>query len=218
MPRTRTGLDATVLDRLASRPGWTRTTLVRRLAAALLAAVAAALFLRDATAPDHVRVLVAARDLTPGVQVVADDLRLADFSPTTVPDGAFTTVDDALDHTVAGPVRAGEPLTDVRLLSSRLADTAVGRPDARIVPIRPSDAGVTDLLRAGDTVDVLGVGAEGEQRAAHVLASKAVVVLVSEADASARASDRVVLVAMSAPEAAVVAAASLIDALTVTFH
>lgn len=214
----RARLDATFLDRITARPGWTRTVLVRRAAAGVLVLVSAVLFARDAAATDQVRVLVAARDLTPGAQLQPVDVRIAEYSPTTVPDGALTEIADALEHTVAGPVRAGEPLTDVRLLSPRLAEAAVGTGDARVVPIRPTDPGVTELLRAGDTVDVLTVGAGDEDRVARILASKAVVVLVSQEDARQRASDRVVLVAMSAEEAATVAAASLVDALTVTFH
>lgn len=211
-------LDATFLDRLTARPGWTRTILVRRIAAGALVIVSVVLFARDAAATDHVRVVVAARDLAPGMQLQAADVRVADYSPTTVPDGVLTEPSDALEHAVAGPIRAGEPLTDVRLLSPRLAEAAIESQDARVVPIRPTDPAVTELLRAGDTVDVLTVGKGDEDGVARVLASKAVVVLVSQEDAPQRSSERVVLVAMPAEEAATVAAASLVDALTVTFH
>ncbi|MGA9873328.1 MAG: SAF domain-containing protein [Rhodococcus sp. (in: high G+C Gram-positive bacteria)] len=218
MPSTRSRLDATLLDRIAGRPGWTRTILCRRIAAGLLAAVAVVLFARDAVATDTVRVVVAAADLAPGSALDAADVRIAEYPPSAVPDGALGSVDEVLTHTVAGPVRAGEPLTDVRLLSSRLAESALGGSDARIVPIRLTDAGVTELLRSGDTVDVLTVGEDENDRTARVLASKAVVVLVSEQDARARSNEQVVLVAMSAADAMTVAAASLTSALTVTFH
>lgn len=214
----RARLDATLLDRLTLRPSWARATTVRRIAAGLLAAMALVLFARDAAATDHVRVVVAARDLAPGRQLDAADLTVAEYAPTTVPDGALQNPDDALSHTVAGPIRAGEPLTDVRLLSSRLAEAATAAPDARIVPIRLTDGALTDLLRAGDTVDVLAVGEGDNERVARVLASKAVVVLVSADDTRQRGSERVVLVAMSPEDATTVAGASLVDALTVTFH
>lgn len=211
-------LDATLLDRLVVRPGWTRTTLCRRIAAALLAVLAVGLFVRDAAATDHVRVVVATRDLTPGSTLGPGDVRWAEYPPETVPDGALTSTDDAHDHTVAGPVRAGEPLTDVRLLSSRLAASTLDSGDARIVPIRLSDAGVTELLRSGDTVDVLTVGEGDDEQGARVLATSAVVVLVASESEGARERDRVVLLAMSPEDATTVAAASLISALTVTFR
>ena len=212
-------LDATLLDRILTRPGWTRTILLRRIAAALLALAAVVLFARDAAATDQVGVVVAARDLAPGAQLAPGDVRMAEFTPTMVPDGALGSVDEVGGHTVAGPVRAGEPITDVRLLSSRLAESAIDATDARIVPVRLSDAGVTDMLRSGDTVDVLTVGEEGDdERTASVLATEAVVVLVSGQGAGRRDTDPVVLIAMSPVDATTVAAASLTNALTVTFH
>lgn len=163
-------------------------------------------------------VVVAARDLAPGISLEASDVEVRRFPPGAVPSGASGDINDVLTHTVAGPVRAGEPITDVRLLSSRLAESTLGVPDARIVPVRLSDAGVTNLLRSGDVVDVLTVGEGDEDRTPRVLASKAVVVLVSDQESKQRATDRVVLVAMSAADATTVAAASLVSALTVTFR
>ncbi len=190
----------------------------RRIAAGLLGIFAVVLFAQDAVATDHVLVVVAARDLTPGMRLEPGDVRLAEYSPSTVPDGALSDVAEVETHTVAGPVRAGEPLTDVRLLSSRLAAAAVEMADARIVPIRLTDAGVTGLLREGDTVDVLTVGEGDGERTAQILAARAVVVLVSPEDTKQRSGDPVVLVAMSSGDASSVAAASLVSSLTVTFH
>lgn len=211
-------LDATLLDRFTARPSWARTVLLRRIAAGALAVLGAIIFARDAVAEDHIRIVVAARDLSPGVRLDTADVAYRDFDPATVPDGTLSEFENVLTHTVAGPVRAGEPLTDVRLLSSRLAESMISEPDARVVPVRLSDAGVTELLRSGDTVDVLTVGDGDDERVARVLATKAVVVLVSAESAQQRTADRVVLVAMSAEDATAVAAASLVSALTVTFH
>ncbi|SNS45477.1 SAF domain-containing protein [Rhodococcoides kyotonense] len=217
MPQRPPRLDATLLDRIMLRPGWTRTALVRRITAGGLALVAVVLFVKDASPTDRVGVVVAARDLTPGTPLTDADVVVADFEPASVPSGALTDIADATAHTVAGPIRAGEPLTDVRLLGSRLAAAALDSTDARIVPIRLTDVGVTDLLREGDTVDVLTVGGPDDQ-AARILASRSIVVLVSPKDARDRGSDRVVLVAMPPDDATTVAAASLVSSLTVTFH
>lgn len=217
MPQRSSRLDTTLLDRLLLRPGWTRTATARRIVAGVLALVAVVLFVKDASASDRAAVVVAARDLAPGEPLTEADVRIAEFDPSSTPSGALTDIADATDHTVAGPVRAGEPLTDVRLLGSRLAGAALGTADARIVPIRLTDAGVTDLLREGDTVDVLTVGST-EDQAARILATRSVVVLVSPKDARERGSDRVVLIAMRPDDATTVAAASLVSSLTVTLH
>ena len=89
-------------------------------------------------------------------------------------------------------------LTDLRVLSSRLAEATVGT-DARIVPVHPTDAALLDLVRPGDVVDVLAVSARGgrepTQERPRVVATNAVVVLVS-ARRSQAAGDGVVLVAL----------------------
>ncbi|OZD11720.1 hypothetical protein CH253_07645 [Rhodococcus sp. 06-156-3C] len=211
-------LDATLLDRLSARPTWMHAVLLRRIAAGVLAACAVALFARDAAADDHVVVIVAARDLTPGVQLTVDDVELREYAPSSVPDGAITDVDDASARTLAGPIRAGEPLTDVRLLSSRLAEAITESADARVVPVRLGDPGVTELLRSGDVVDVLTVGDGGDDKSPRILAREAVVVLVSADTPQQRGSDRVVLIAMSAEDATTVAGASLTSSLAVTLR
>ena len=55
-------------------------------------------------------------------------------------------------------MRRGEPLTDVRLVGSRLVD-ALG-PGLVATPVRLADAAVAGLLRAGDRVDVLAAPAD----------------------------------------------------------
>jgi hypothetical protein len=106
-------------------------------------------------------------------------------------------------------------LTDVRLLGPRLAQSAAG-PDARIVPLHLADTALLDLVRAGDVVDVLAAADDVDPR---VVASDAIVVLVSEKPKGPGAgSDRVVLVALPAHAANDVAGATLMQAVTLTFH
>nr|WP_230596305.1 MULTISPECIES: RcpC/CpaB family pilus assembly protein [Rhodococcus] len=84
-----------------------------------------------------------------------------------------------------------------------------------------ADAAVTDLLREGDRVDVLTVESQEDPNAvpaARVLASGAMVVLVSADAGGNRQRDRVVLLALPTNDATTVAAASLVSALTVTLH
>ena len=214
-------LNASLTSRLVAglRPDWTRTAMARRVTAGALVLLAAAAALRPDPTEGKTDVVVATRDLAPGVELVASDVRVESRSVATIPDGATTNGTDLVGATLAGPARRGEVLTDVRVLGSRLADATVG-PDARIVPVHPTDAALLDLVRTGDVVDVLAVSeavdGSGEQRS-RVVATNAIVVLVSSASKD-RGRDGVVLVALPVLKANEVAGASLTQAITLTFH
>ncbi len=214
-------LNASLTSRLVAgmRPDWTRTAMARRVTAGALVLLAAAAALRPDPTDGRTDVVVATRDLAPGVELVASDVRVESRSVATIPDGATTNGTDLIGATLAGPARRGEVLTDVRVLGSRLADATAG-PDARIVPVHPTDTALLDLVRTGDVVDVLAVSeavdGSGEQRS-RVVATNAVVVLVSSASKD-RGRDGVVLVALPVLKANEVAGASLTQAITLTFH
>ena len=147
-------------------------------------------------------------------------MRLENRTAATVPDGSQSDVGAVIGATLAGPARRGEVLTDVRVLGPRLAESVAG-PDARIVPLPLADSALLDLVRPGDVVDVLAAGAEGSDADARpqLVATDAVVVLVSEKPKGAGSgSDRVVLVAVAAHAANDVAAAALLQTVTLTFH
>jgi len=137
----------------------------RRLFAAALAAVAvmcAFVALRPAAGPT---VLVAARDLSPGV-LRAGDLRSVPLA--SPPDGALRT--GAVGRVLAGPMRRGEPLTDVRLLDSlRLPPGAVA------TPVRIADPDAVRLISPGSTISVLAAR-EGEP--ASVVADEVTVLTI----------------------------------------
>ncbi|MDQ1710714.1 MAG: pilus assembly protein CpaB [Frankiaceae bacterium] len=129
----------------------------RRLVAGLLAglAVLALLGAVRPAAPPSVTVLAAARDLAAGTPIALADLRSVALPVGAVPAGALRPGAAVLGRLVAGPVRRGEPLTDVRILGPPLL-AAVGRgPDLVAVPVRFADAGAVTLLRPGDRIDVL---------------------------------------------------------------
>ncbi|OZC52562.1 hypothetical protein CH286_03080 [Rhodococcus sp. WWJCD1] len=213
-------LDSTLLDRITLRPAWVGSPKFRRVAAGALVALAAVLFVDDAAGDDRVEVITAGRDLTPGTVLAPADVVVSDWDSASVPEGALIDTGAVDGQTLTGPVRAGELLTDVRLLGSRTATTALGT-EARVVPVHLADAGVSDLLREGDQVDVLTVEVQEDPNAvpaARVLASGAVVVLVSADAGGSRQRDRVVLLALPTDDATTVAAASLVSALTVTLH
>ena len=212
-------LNPTLLSRIseALRPDWSRTVLARRIAAGGLVVLAAVAALRPDPGDDRADVVVAARDLTPGAQLTEDDVRLETRTTATVPDGARSDLADVVGARLTGPARRGETLTDVRILSPRLAEAAAG-PNARIVPLHLEATAVLDLIRPGDVVDVLAAGAESDSRAT-VVATDAVVVLVSQKPTGAAATaDRVVLVALPAQAATEVAGAALVQTVTLTLH
>lgn len=185
-----------------------RAVLARRrlLAAACAAlAVATALQANAAPAPPTRRVLVAARDIPAGVPVDAEDLTTGDFAPENVPDGAVRPA-EALGRTTVGPVRKGEPLTDVRLLQESLLD---GYPGMVAAPVRIGDPGAVELLRVGDRVDVLA--ADPQAGDAHVLVTDARVVAIPrpEETGPTLTSGALVVLAIPAQSAPSVAAAGV---------
>lgn len=130
-----------------------RAVLARRRAlAAVLAGAAALAGLRAVAAPvpETTEVLVAVRDLPAGEPLVAADVAAVPWPAGTAPAGL---VESAAGHVLAAPLRAGEPVTDVRLVGPGLAEAA---PGLAAVPIRVPDAGVVALLRAGDRIDLIG--------------------------------------------------------------
>lgn len=196
--------------------------LARRVAAGGLVVLAAAAVLRSDPDGDRTQVVVATRDLTPGAALTPDDVRLEKRLAATLPDGSQADVGAVVGSTLASPTRRGEVLTDVRLLGSRLAESAAG-PGARIVPLHLADSALIDLVRVGDVVDVLAAPATDAQPGAaavsKVVATDAVVVLVSARQKVQVADgDRVVLVALPARVANTVAGSVLGQAVTLTLH
>ena len=97
---------------------------------------------------------VAATDLPAGTVLAADDLAVARLPPEFAPAGA------AAERRAAGragswpaAVRAGEPLTDARLVGPGL--TALLPAGQVAAPVRLADLAVAALVRTGDRVDVL---------------------------------------------------------------
>ncbi|SRX93877.1 Hypothetical protein [Mycobacterium tuberculosis H37Rv] [Mycobacterium shimoidei] len=211
-------LNPSALTRISQwlRPDWTRTVLARRVAAATLVVLAGVAAFRSDPGGDHAEVVVATRDLHPGAALTADDVRLERRLAASIPDGSQADLDSVVGATLTGPARRGEILTDVRLLSSRLAESSAG-PGARIVPLHPVDSALIDMVRAGDVVDVIAAPEADSHADPRIVASNAVVVLVS-AKPKMQADDRVVLVALPSAAATALAGAALAQRITLTLH
>ena len=168
----------------------------RRPLAALLAAAAVVAGLHELRPPppDVVAVLTAARDLPAGTTLREQDLTSVDYASGTAPTGLAS---DAVGRVLAGPVRAGEPLTDVRLVGAALA---AAYPGSVAIPVRLPDAGMAALLHVGDPIDL--VAADPQGGAARVVASDLVVVALPRPDEESMASGMPGrLVVLAAPEA-----------------
>ena len=212
-------LNPTLLERISRtlRPDFTRTARARRLAAGLLVVLAGVAALRPDARDVQREVAIAARDLSPGTPLTADDVRMENRSAATLPDGAHSDL-AIIGSTLAGPARRGEVLTDARVLGPRLAGLSAGR-DARVVPLRLADAAVLDLIRTGDVVDILGAPSADANARPRVIATNAVVVLVSAtAKTIGSSNDRVVLVALPVSAAHALAGATLVQTVTLTIH
>lgn len=149
----------------------------RRPLAAACAAVAVLAGLRATAAPppETVTVPVAVRDLPAGATLSQDDLAPAGFAPGTAPAGL---AEDPVGRVLAAPLRAGEPVTDVRLVGP---DLAAAQPGLAALPVRLPDAGVVGLLHAGDRVDL--VATDPAAGTGEVIASDVLVLAVPAAAA-----------------------------------
>ena len=203
-------------DRLASTRRAVRRTVLarRRLLAGLLTAVAVAAGVHAATAepPPSVVVFVAAHDLPAGVVVGAQDVRRVGFAPDSVPEGLAR---EPTGRTLAAPLRAGEPLTDVRLVGPALTD---GYPGLVAVPVRLPDAGMAELLRVGDRIDL--VSADPQGRSAETIASGVPVLALPDTPTEVGAAvlaGRLVVVGAHPSEVTRIADASVRTFVTIAF-
>jgi Flp pilus assembly protein CpaB len=194
---------------------------LRRAAAGLLVVLALGLLAAPSVAPAGTPVLVAARDLAPGIALGPADVAVRLLPGELVPAGAFAEPGAVAGRQLVGGVRAGEALTDVRLLGPVAAVAAAGVPDAAGVPVRLADAGVAALLTPGTRVDLVAAGADDAGAVAAdpaLLASGAVVLAVLPAPERTAGSAPVVVVALPAALAARVATVSLREEVTVTLR
>jgi pilus assembly protein CpaB len=97
-------------------------------------------------------IVAAARDLPAGAVLRAADLRTIALPPAAVPLGATTEVAALVGSQLSGPLRRGEPLTDVRLIDGVLSRPAIGQVSA---PVRLADSQAAQLLQPGQRIDVL---------------------------------------------------------------
>ncbi len=185
----------------------------RAIAAALIAvAVAAGLQTAAGPAPETAPVVVAARDLPAGAEIGRGDLRTARFAPGSAPEGLAK---DPVGQVLAAPLRAGEPVTDVRLVGPELT---AGLPGLVAVPVRLPDPGMVALLDVGDRIDL--VATDPQEGGASVVAADVPVLAIPAADDRATASGlagRLVVVGAESTQVEPLAAAAVRSFVTYTW-
>ena len=209
--RDRSGARARRLRRLGRR----RVLAHRRLIAFVCAAAAVLLGVQATRPPPPPSdiVLVAARDLPSGTVLGADDLTEAAYAAGTAP----TSLDPRpFGRTLAAPLRRGEPVTDLRLVSPALTD---GYPGLAAYPVRIPDAGAVGLLRVGDRIDVLATDPESGE-ATTVLVDAPVLALPSPDSGAAAEGLAGRLVVLGVPESTLtrIGAASVTQFLSVVLN
>jgi Flp pilus assembly protein CpaB len=133
----------------------------RRLLAAGCAALAVAITLSGLkpSKPATVRVIAATHDLAAGAILTPDDVGWLALPAGAKPTAALVAISDAVGHATSGPIRRGEPITDVRLDggSAGSAGEPLAPPGDGLVatPVRLADVQAAALLRVGEHVDVL---------------------------------------------------------------
>jgi Flp pilus assembly protein CpaB len=194
--------------------------LVRRIAAVLLAGAALVVALRPspvrpaAPRPAAVDVPVAAVDLPAGTVLSRAQLGVARLPRAVVPSGTAPEPGPLVGRVLAGSVRAGEPLTDVRLVGAGLTRFL---PDGQVAaPVRLADLAVAALVHTGDRVDVLATPRDAAR--ADVIAAAALVLATDGRphDATADFGGGLLLIAVDGATAGRLAAAAASSTLTVT--
>lgn len=149
----------------------------RRLLAAALFVVAGVIATWPSPPEPGVTVLTVAADLPAGHLLTAADIH--ESVVLRPPDGALPTGTPVAGRALAGAIRRGEIVTDVRLVPTSGPDPGPGR---RALTVRPVDPTSVDLISPGMQVSVVGIDPVG---AATVLTADGIVLAVPVVDAVA---------------------------------
>jgi Flp pilus assembly protein CpaB len=190
-----------------------RAVLARRRALAAIFAALAVITTVQAARPQPTTqdVLVATSDLRAGEVLSADDVESVDVDPGVVPAGAVDAISPPIGRTLAGPVRAGEPLTDVRFVQAELL--AGFPPGTVLATIRVFDPATAALVDPGDRVDVVGTDPRGA--GTSVVASDAAVVARPASDTTALGDGAPLVLAVDESAALALADAAVRQQLTI---
>lgn len=191
----------------------------RRPLAAIVTAIAVFAVVRALAPapPATVELLVASADLPSGSVVSGADLVATRADPDMVPDGV---ADDPVGRILAGAVRRGEALTDVRFVGP---DLTAGHDDLVAVPLRLPDPGAVALLTVGDRIDLVATEPDGS--GARVIAAGVTVLALPSGDRESASSELTAsgltgrLIVIGAPQGSIeaISGAAVTEYLSFTF-
>lgn len=199
------------LTQLKMAAQWHRRLLAGGLAAA---AVALAIHAAEPSPPETESLVVASRDLPGGTTLTTGDLEVTDALPANVPGGALSEVDAVVGGVLAGPARAGEPITDIRLVGPALLD---GWGDNLVAaPIRLADPDVITMVRPGDVIDVVAAPMDGLGETGVVAEHVPLLAVPVPGDGGSLAEGTLLVVAVTTEQAATLAQAAVTSRLSLT--
>jgi pilus assembly protein CpaB len=108
-------------------------------------------------APSSPKVMaaVAVDDLPYGTKLAPERLRLAEFSPDSLPEGHFTTVDGLKDRVLQTDVKKNEPILNSKLIGSEGIAGVTGS-NKRAMAVKVDEVvGVGGFIKPSDRVDVM---------------------------------------------------------------
>jgi pilus assembly protein CpaB len=160
----------------------------RRIVVAVLAGLATLIILSQLSPGkvETVTYVAAASAIPAGHVVTAQDVNEALWPTDLAAPTAYTSVDEVLGRTTAGPVAAGELIGQTRLVGPGLlsianATTPSGQANVVAAPVRLADPDQVALVRPGDVVDVLAARAiDGGGQSATLVASGVTVITVPD--------------------------------------
>lgn len=123
----------------------------------VLATILTLVFL--AWARSETQIVVAARPINVGARLTENDLTLKAVRASDVPEGALTTIEEAVGQSIGVQRTPGDPVTMTMLGNQAVSAIAGGlAPDKRAMAINVNRAsGIAGLLRPGDFVSLIAI-------------------------------------------------------------
>lgn len=129
----------------------------RRIIAAICVGLSV-LFLGQGIDSGDTDVVVAAKEIQPGIEVSEGDLEIRQFPTRLVPDGSLSKLIDVVGQVLNSPVAAGEPITELRF---KAEDLELEIPFGQVIaPVRIDDPAALAGARPGDVINVVALGGE----------------------------------------------------------
>lgn len=212
VPPTLQVVNRPLLSQLVRTLRWHRRTFAAFLAAVAVYASLQALAARDGT----VAVVTAVNPISGGQKIDAADVAVTALPGDAVPEGAIGDPAEVIGRIAIAALPRRAVLTpDDLVTGGRLVS-----PGRVALPVSLGQSAAVELVKVGDTIDILGSDPAGESVA--VVASGVRVVAMPATDSGGMLADtsgeRVVLVEVSPAQAAEITASAALAALSISFR